>query len=96
MKIQSLLVASLAVAVMSCNNSSGSSTSTTDSSNQNESKVGITERPFGNTDGQAITEYTLTNKNGMQLSIINYGGTITKLTAPDKNGKMGDVVLGYD
>jgi aldose 1-epimerase len=96
MKIQSLLVASLAVAVMSCNNSSGSSTSSTDSSNQNENKVGITERPFGNYEGQAITEYTLTNKNGMQLSIINYGGTITKLTTPDKNGKMGDVVLGYD
>jgi aldose 1-epimerase len=96
MKIQSLLVASLAVAVMSCNNSSGSSTSSTDSSNQNENKVGITEKPFGNTDGQAITEYTLTNKNGMQLSVINYGGTITKLNVPDKNGKLGDVVLGYD
>jgi aldose 1-epimerase len=97
MKIQSLLFASLAVAVMNCNNSSnGSTTSSPDSSNQNQNKVGITERPFGNFEGQAITEYTLTNGNGMQLSIINYGGTITKLTAPDKNGKMGDVVLGYD
>jgi aldose 1-epimerase len=97
MKIQSLLVASFAVAMMSCNNSStGSTTSSPDSSNQNQNKVGITERPFGNFEGQAITEYTLTNGNGMQLSIINYGGTITKLTAPDKNGKMGDVVLGYD
>jgi aldose 1-epimerase len=96
MKIQSLLIASLAVAAMSCNNSSGSSTSSTDSSNQNENKVGITEKPFGNYEGQAITEYTLTNKNGMQLSVINYGGTITKLNVPDKNGKLGDVVLGYD
>ena len=94
MKIQSLLFASIAVAVMSCNNSSNQSASTTDSSNQN--KTGITEKPFGNTDGQAITEYTLTNANGMQLSIINYGGTITKLTAPGKDGKFGDVVLGYE
>jgi aldose 1-epimerase len=97
MKIQSLLVASFAVAILSCNNSSsGSTTPSSDSSNKNENKVGITEKPFGNYEGQAITEYTLTNKNGMQLSIINYGGTITKLTAPDKDGKFGDVVLGYD
>jgi aldose 1-epimerase len=97
MKIQSLLVASIAVAMMSCNNSSNeSTTSSSDSSNQNQNKVGITEKPFGNFEGQAITEYTLTNAKGMQLSIINYGGTITKLTAPDKNGTMGDVVLGYD
>lgn len=97
MKIQSLLVASIAVAMMSCNNSSNeSTTSSSDSSNQNQNKVGITEKPFGTFDGQAITEYTLTNAKGMQLSIINYGGTITKLTAPDKEGKMGDVVLGYD
>ena len=83
MKIQSLFIASLAVAVMSCNNSSNQSTSSSDSSNKNQNKVGITEKPFGNTEGQAITQYTLTNANGMQLSVINYGGTITNLTAPD-------------
>src|SRR5215217_7860791 len=96
MKILSLLLISFALVVTRCNNSANQSASSTDSSNKNENKVGITEKPFGNTDGQAITEYTLTNANGMQLSIINYGGTITKLTAPDKNGKFGDVVLGYD
>lgn len=96
MKVQSLLIASLAIAVMSCNNSSSQSSSSSDSSNQNQNKVGITEKPFGNTDGQAITEYTLTNANGMQLSVINYGGTITKLMVPGKDGKLGDVVLGYE
>ncbi len=96
MKILSLLLASFTLVVTRCNNASNQSASSSDSSNKNENKVGITERPFGNTDGKAITEYTLTNANGMQLSIINYGGTITKLTTPDKNGKFGDVVLGYD
>ena len=95
MKIQSLLFASLAVAVMNCNNSSsGSASSSSDSSDQ--TKAVIAERPFGTFEGQAITEYTLTNAKGMQLSIINYGGTITRLIVPDKDGKMGDVVLGYD
>jgi aldose 1-epimerase len=96
MKIQSLLLASFVVAMMSCNNSSNQSGSSNDSSNKNQNKVGITEKSFGNTDGKAVTEYTLTNANGMQVSIINYGGTITKLMAPDKDGKMGDVVLGYE
>jgi aldose 1-epimerase len=32
----------------------------------------------------------------MQVSILNYGGTITKLMVPDKDGKMGDVVLGFE
>ena len=96
MKIQSLLIASLIVSMISCNNSSNQSASSSDTANKNQNKMGITEKPFGNTDGQAITEYTITNANGMQASIINYGGTITKLTSPDKNGRFGDVVLGYE
>jgi len=55
-----------------------------------------TQKSFGNTDGKAVTEYTLKNASGMQVSIINYGGTITKLITPDKKGSMGDVVLGYE
>jgi aldose 1-epimerase len=96
MKIQSLLVTFLVLSVMSCNNSSEQTNSTRDTTNTNQNKMGITEKAFGNYEGQAITEYTLTNANGMQASIINYGGTITKLTAPDKNGTFGDIVLGYD
>lgn len=54
-------------------------------------------KPFGKTaDGKEVTEYTLTNKNGISMSVINYGGIITKLTAPDRNGKLEDIVLGYD
>lgn len=44
----------------------------------------------------SVFEYTLTNKKGMQVKILNYGGTVTHLFVPDKNGKPGDVVLGYD
>lgn len=45
--------------------------------------------------GDFIKTYTLTNKNGMTVKIINFGGIITSLTAPDKNGKYEDVVLGF-
>ena len=47
-------------------------------------------------DGHVVNKYTLTNRQGMTVSAINYGGIITEITVPDRNGKMGDVVLGYD
>ncbi|MFX7140422.1 galactose-1-epimerase, partial [Acinetobacter baumannii] len=39
---------------------------------------------------------TIANPSGASISIINYGGTITKLMVPDKSGVLGDVVLGYN
>lgn len=40
--------------------------------------------------------YTLKNNNGVEVSITNYGGTVTSIKVPDRNGVFGDVVLGYD
>lgn len=40
--------------------------------------------------------YTLTNENGMSASITNYGAALVKLNVPDKEGKLRNVVLGYD
>ena len=60
-------------------------------------KGSITETEFGNTrSGEATTLYTLSNKNGMTVKITNYGGTVTSLTAPDRDGQFNDVVLGFD
>lgn len=51
---------------------------------------------FGTTkNGDVITKFTLTNKNGMKAEIINLGGIITSLTAPDRNFNYQDVVLGF-
>jgi aldose 1-epimerase len=55
------------------------------------------KQSFGETgDGQQIDLYILTNKNGMEAAITNYGGTVVTLKVPDRNGKLADVVLGYD
>jgi aldose 1-epimerase len=52
---------------------------------------------FGMTaDGSEIYLYTLTNKNGMEADIINFGATLVSLKVADRNGRFGDVVLGYD
>lgn len=57
----------------------------------------ISKSPFGKTaDGAAVDVYTLTNSKGMQAAITNYGGIVVTLMVPDRDGKLGDVVLGYD
>jgi aldose 1-epimerase len=58
---------------------------------------GVTKSDFGQTaDGKKIDLYTLANANGMVVKIMTYGGIITEIHVPDKNGKMADVVLGFD
>src|SRR6266700_43303 len=57
----------------------------------------ITKKSFGKTpDGQPVDLYVLTNKSGAEVSITNYGGAVVSLKVPDRNGKLADVVLGYD
>ncbi|HXE33421.1 MAG TPA: aldose epimerase family protein [Verrucomicrobiae bacterium] len=47
-------------------------------------------------DGTVVEAYTLYNRQGASAKVITYGATLTELHVPDKNGKMGDVVLGFD
>ena len=61
-----------------------------------QSKPEITKAPFGTADGKSIEIYSLKNSNGAEARIMTYGGTVVSLKVPDKNGKPGDVVLGYD
>ncbi len=67
------------------------------SSSEKPAPEQITFESFGKTpDGAPVSLYTLRNKNGMEARISNYGGIITSLKVPDRNGNLGDVVLGYD
>ena len=47
-------------------------------------------------DGSQVDLYTLKNSNGLEAHLTNYGGIVISLTVPDRTGKPGDVVLGYD
>lgn len=59
--------------------------------------MSITQSTFGTLpDGQTATLYTLTNANGAVAKITDFGGIVTELWVPDKNGKLGDIVLGFD
>ena len=57
----------------------------------------ISKSAFGTLpDGTAVDLYTLTNADGLVCKIITYGAVITELHVPDRTGRMGDVVLGFD
>ena len=57
----------------------------------------IDVKPFGKTpDGRQVRLYTLANANGLKADIMTYGAIVTSLMVPDKDGRMDDIVLGYD
>lgn len=62
-----------------------------------EKSAGIKVEEYGTTpDGETVEQYTLTNTQGVEVKIITYGGRITSLKTPDKNGKMENIVLSFD
>jgi len=57
----------------------------------------VQKASFGKTpDGREAFMYTLHNKSGMEARITDYGATLLALLVPDRNGRLGDVVLGFD
>ena len=57
----------------------------------------VERAPFGTTDsGQQVEQFTFRNAHGITAKAITYGGIITSLETPDRNGSMGDIVLGFD
>lgn len=62
-----------------------------------EKKMSIEKQAFGETkDGKEVDLYTLVNANGLKAKIMTYGGIVTSLEVPDRDGKLADIVLGYD
>jgi len=55
----------------------------------------VEKLPFGVADGRAVDLYVLTDSGGMVAKVMTYGATLTELDTPDRDGEMGDVVLGF-
>lgn len=55
-----------------------------------------TAAPFGRVDDTPVHLYTLTNAHGLVARITNYGAIVTELHVPDKDGRLADVVLGFE
>jgi aldose 1-epimerase len=56
----------------------------------------ITSIAWGGVDKQGVDLFTLTNKSGMEVKITNYGGIITSIRVPGRDGQMARVVQGFD
>jgi len=64
---------------------------------QGIARMNIEKEQFGKTKAGKVTSiYTLTNANGCEVKITNYGGIVVSVKVPDRNGKLADVVLGYE
>lgn len=89
MKIQTCLL--ICAVAIGCNSSTNDKNETV----SNETKT-MAKEFYGKLGDDSVYLYTLRNKKGMEVKITNYGGTVTSIMVPDKNGEMGDVVLGFD
>ncbi len=71
---------------------------TTQKSNNNSTDSALNPAKFDTIiDGNKVVKlYTLKNQNGMEVCVTNFGGRIVSIMVPDKDGKMQDVVLGFD
>lgn len=59
--------------------------------------AGVRVDPFGTTQGgEAVEIYTLQNSNGVYARVMTFGATLTEMWVPDREGKLADVVLGFD
>jgi aldose 1-epimerase len=57
----------------------------------------IITRPYGKLpDGRTVQLFHLSNDHHMSMEVINYGGNVTSLNVPDRNGKTEDVIIGFD
>ena len=94
MKLKSFITLAIGIVVLqSCTSKKTEDNQQKDSLTVNK----IEKTSFGALpDGRAADSYTLKNANGMEVKITNYGGVVSHWTAPDKDGKYEDIVLGFD
>jgi len=84
----------LLLLMMNCSPQSEKSSLAT---NGGEGSKGISVSPFGKmSDGTPVSLYTMTNGKGITMKVMNYGGIIVSLQVPARDGKLIDVILGYD
>jgi aldose 1-epimerase len=91
--LQALRLATALILVSAC---TGSALCQPDNSPKAGAEVKMNQDKATNSStSDPVKLYKLTNKNGMEVDLINLGATIVRLLVPDRNGKLDDVCLGY-
>jgi aldose 1-epimerase len=95
-----LLTVAAAVSISACQSGAKTDNNTTDSMSTKQDSVSagqISDAAFDKSiDGKQVKLYHLKGKGNIQVAITNYGAKIVSLLAPDKQGQLADVELGYD
>jgi aldose 1-epimerase len=84
-----LVVGAINALVVSCNTSS-------ENEKPSSAKAACTKTGWGELDGKKVYLFTLINNKGTQVTISNYGGTVTSFVTADKNNKRSGIVVGFD
>ena len=94
--LNKLVFGAFLVAIVSCKSTPANNSDTKSDTVDTQLDSSKNGESYGTVEGQEIKQYTLTNSNGMVVKIINYGGYVTNIIVPDKQGVKEDVVLGFD
>lgn len=91
MKIKNLIWIAAVLAIIACTNQPK------ETPEESATLSGLKRSNFQSAvNGDSTDLYVLKNANGMEVTVTNYGGRIVSVMVPDKDGKMQDVVLGFD
>jgi aldose 1-epimerase len=85
-----------AIGVVACSTPSGGKSEPTRTPATENAAPATTVAPFGKVEDTPVQLYTLTNKNGLVAKITNYGAILTELHVPDRDGRLADIVLGFE
>ena len=91
--LRRMALAGLAVLLVAAVGFSGALAST---NNHKPGSPSVKKEPFGSVGGTAVDLYTLTNRNGMEVKIMTYGGIIQSVKVPDRRKHFENVTLGFD
>ena len=90
-KLNQIFLLFIAIALMGCMNKQQETTA------EHKTLSGLIKSDFKTLlNGDSTDLYVLTNNNGAEVTITNYGGRIVSVMVPNRDGNMKDVVLGFD
>src|SRR4051794_29795956 len=90
------LAACALLAITACHKSEPMKTTDSTPAAAPASPTSVSRSSYATLPEGAVEQFVLKNANGLEVGIINYGGIVTFIKTPDRNGKMEDITLGFD
>ncbi len=92
MRLPQILILLTLMIIVSCNDENEE----TKPPEMNQAEINVPVETIGSINGVDVKAYTISNNNNLSMTVLNYGGIVQSLLVPDREGKMGNVVLGYE